>query len=155
LHGDVDEVMSSESVARLGALVGDLHRLLRRSAVRRAHRTELPDAQAELMLLVRAHPGVSVKEAAACLRTAPNTVSTLVRDLVDAGLLRRERDPADGRVARLHVTAAARERMADHERHRTALLADALSRLDPAARDAVTAAVPHLERLTALLREPG
>ncbi|TYC01441.1 MarR family transcriptional regulator [Micromonospora sp. WP24] len=147
--------MSSESMARLGALVGDLHRLLRRSATRRANRAELPDAQAELMLLVHAHPGVSVKEAAARMRTAPNTVSTLVRDLVTAGLVLRERDPVDGRVARLRSTEAARQRIAEHHRHRVALLTDALNQLDPEARDALTAAVPHLERLAELLRESG
>ncbi|MET7749241.1 MarR family transcriptional regulator [Micromonospora sp. NPDC005367] len=147
--------MSGDSMTRLGALVGDLHRLLRRSATQRANRPELPDAQAELMLLVRANPGVSVKEAASRMRTAPNTVSTLVRDLGAAGLVRRERDPVDGRVARLRVTEAAEQRIADHHRHRVALLTDALNRLDPEAREAVTAAVPHLERLAELLREPG
>ncbi|PWU43163.1 MarR family transcriptional regulator [Micromonospora globispora] len=142
-----------EQVARLGALVGELHRLLRRSAAGRAHRVVLPEAQVELLLLVRAEPGISGKEAARRLGTAPNTISTLVHDLVDAGLLDRERDPADRRVIRLRLTEAAHARMADHARHRTALLTDALATLDPAARDAVLAAVPHLDALlTALCR---
>ena len=94
-------------MARLGALVGELHRLLRRSAAGRAHRVVLPEAQVELLLLVRAEPGISGKEAARRLGTAPNTISTLVRDLVDAGLLDRERDPADRRVVRLRLTEAA------------------------------------------------
>lgn len=70
---------------RLGAVISDVHRLLRRSANQRASRTALPDAQVELLLLIRAQPGISVKEAAGRLRTAPNTVSTLVRDLATAG----------------------------------------------------------------------
>lgn len=139
-------------MARLGALVGELHRLLRRSAAGRAHRVVLPEAQVELLLLVRAEPGISGKEAARRLGTAPNTISTLVRDLVDAGLLDRERDPADRRVVRLRLTEAAHARMADHARHRTALLTDALATLDPAARDAVLAAVPHLDVLLTALR---
>jgi DNA-binding MarR family transcriptional regulator len=141
-----------EQVARLGALVGELHRLLRRSAAGRAHRVALPEAQVELLLLVRADPEISGKEAARRLGTAPNTVSTLVGDLVDAGLLDRERDPADRRVVRLRLTEAARARMADHARHRTALLTDALATLDSAARDAVLAAVPHLDALLTALR---
>ncbi|MGC1214150.1 MAG: MarR family transcriptional regulator [Micromonospora sp.] len=141
-----------ERVARLGALVGELHRLLRRSAAGRAHRVVLPEAQVELLLLVRAEPGISGKEAARRLGTAPNTVSTLVHDLVDAGLLDRERDPTDRRVVRLRLTEAAHARMADHARHRAALLADALATLDPAARDAVLAAVPHLDALLTALR---
>ncbi|MFC0504720.1 MarR family winged helix-turn-helix transcriptional regulator [Micromonospora costi] len=144
-----------EATARLGAVLSDLHRLLRRATNQRTNRSALPDAQVELMLLVGAHPGVSVKEAAGRLRTAPNTVSTLVRDLVTAGLIERERDPVDGRVARLRVTPAARNRMADYDRHRTALLTEALSQLDPDARAAVEDVVPHLDRLAALLRAPS
>ncbi|MFG2056027.1 MarR family winged helix-turn-helix transcriptional regulator [Micromonospora sp. NPDC048930] len=145
---------SEEATARLGALVGELHRLLRRSAAGRAHRDVLPEAQVELMLLVRAEPGISGKEAARRLGTAPNTVSTLVRDLVDAGLLDRERDPADRRVVRLHLTDAARARMADHAAHRAALLTEALAALDPAARAEILTAVPALDALLAHLRAP-
>ncbi|MFU8875110.1 MarR family winged helix-turn-helix transcriptional regulator [Micromonospora sp. SL4-19] len=143
---------SEEATARFGAVVGELHRLLRRVAAGRANRIALPEAQVELLLLVRAEPGISGREAARRLATAPNTVSTLVRHLTDAGLLERDRDPADRRVVRLRLTAAARARMADHEAHRTALLTEALAALDPAARAALLAAVPHLDALLAALR---
>ncbi|MGR6320906.1 MarR family winged helix-turn-helix transcriptional regulator [Micromonospora soli] len=143
---------NEEAVGRLGALVGELHRLLRRSAAGRANRHVLPEAQVELLLLVRAEPGISGKEAARRLGTAPNTVSTLVHDLTEAGLLDRDRDPADRRVVRLHLTDAARARLADHAAHRAALLTEALARLDPAARDAVLDAVPALDALLAALR---
>ncbi|NIL41041.1 winged helix-turn-helix transcriptional regulator [Salinispora arenicola] len=139
------------ATAALGAVVGELHRRLRRAAAQHSNRIPLPEAQVELLLLVRAHPGVSVKDAAARLHAAPNTVSTLVRDLVTAGLLHRECVPADRRTARLCLTDAARVRMADHERHRVALLSAALSRLPPEARAAVAAAAPHLTRLVDLL----
>lgn len=145
--------MSSEdAIARLGAVVGELHRVIRRRAVARANLVALPQAQVELLLLVRAEPGVSGKEVARRLGTAPNTVSTLVRDLTDAGLLHRERDPADRRVVRLRITEAARARMADHEAHRAALLTEALATLGPADRDAILTAVPALDRLLAHLR---
>jgi DNA-binding MarR family transcriptional regulator len=147
-------VPTDGSAAWLAAAVGDLHRLLRRSTVLRANRAALPEAQVELLLVVRAHPDVSVKEAARRLGTAPNTVSTLVGDLVDGGLLRRERDPDDRRLVRLRLTEAARRRMADYERHRAELLAAALDALDPAARRAVAAAVPHLAHLATLVA-PG
>ncbi|MFI7284813.1 MarR family winged helix-turn-helix transcriptional regulator [Micromonospora chersina] len=141
-----------EPVARFGAVVGELHRLLRRKVVARAHRESLPEAQVELLHLVRAEPGISGKEVARRLGTAPNTVSTLVRDLTDAGLLARERDPDDRRVARLTLTDAARTRMADYAAHRSALLTEALATLDPPARDAILAAAPHLDALLAALR---
>ena len=146
---------TEDDVARLGALVGELHRLLRRTASRRADRTPLPEAQVELLLLVRARPGISGRDAARRLCTAPNTISTLVRDLTDVGLLTRERDPEDRRVVRLHLTAAARDRMADHERHRTTLLTAALADLPAADRAAVLAAVPALRHLLDALPAPN
>ncbi|GAB3076991.1 MarR family winged helix-turn-helix transcriptional regulator [Micromonospora schwarzwaldensis] len=145
-------MVSDEEIARLGAGLGELHRLLRRRTVARVDREPLPEAQVEVLLLVRATPGISGKEVARRLGTAPNTVSTLVRDLTDAGLLVRDRDPADRRVVRLRLTEAARRRIADHEVHRAALLTAALAELDPAARSAVLAAAPHLDALLTALR---
>ncbi|MEV0156586.1 MarR family winged helix-turn-helix transcriptional regulator [Micromonospora sp. NPDC050686] len=148
----VTVVAANDPTARLGAVVGELHRLLRRTAAGRANRVALPEAQVELLLLVRGEPGISGREAARRLGIAPNTISTLVRDLADAGLLDRERDPADRRVVRLRPTPAALTRMADHEGHRRALLADALATLDPADRTAALDAVPALAALLAALR---
>ncbi|MGC4805995.1 MarR family winged helix-turn-helix transcriptional regulator [Micromonospora sp. DT233] len=145
---------ADETPARLGIVVGELHRLLRRSIALRQNRTLLAEAQVELLLVVRAHPDVSVKEVARRLRTAPNTVSTLVGDLVDAGLLDRERAPDDRRQVRLRLTDAARRRMADYERERGELLAAALAALDPPARATILAALPHLTHLTTLIDPP-
>ncbi|MGY0005909.1 MarR family winged helix-turn-helix transcriptional regulator, partial [Micromonospora sp. I033] len=113
---------SEEGIARFGAALGELHRLLRRRTIARANRDALPEAQVEVLLLVSAEPGISGKEVARRLGTAPNTVSTLVSELTDAGLLARDRDPADRRVVRLTLTDAARARMADYAAHRSALL---------------------------------
>lgn len=143
---------TNEQVERFGAVLGELHRLLRRRTGARVRRDPLPEAQVELLLLVRDTPGISGKEVARRLGTAPNTVSTLVSDLTDAGLLARDRDPADRRVVRLHATDAARSRMADYETHRAALLAEALAELPPPARAAILAAVPHLDALRDALR---
>jgi DNA-binding MarR family transcriptional regulator len=84
---------------------------------------------------------------------APNTVSTLIRQLTNAGLLRREPDPADRRLARLHMTAAARERIECWRDHRAELAAQALGRLDRTDREALAAAVPALSQLVGALQE--
>ncbi|MGS2616376.1 MarR family winged helix-turn-helix transcriptional regulator [Micromonospora sp. LZ34] len=139
--------MTDETLDRLGGALGELHRALRRRAIQRAGRVALPDAQVEVLRLVQRQPGVSVREAAERLRIAPNTVSTLVGELTGAGLLRRERDPADRRSVRLELTDAARERIAAYARHRRDLLSAALSELDGPEREAVLAAVPALGRL--------
>ncbi|HEY4624816.1 MAG TPA: hypothetical protein VIH01_02290 [Blastococcus sp.] len=77
----------------------------------------------------------------------------MVRRLTEAGVLRSEPDPADRRVARLHVTAAARRRIEGWRDARAELAARALGRLDPADREVLRAAVPALSRLVDALRE--
>jgi predicted transcriptional regulator len=65
-------------------------------AMRHRMRLELgpspPEAQLELMRLVRLEPGLRVQDAAAGLGVAPNTVSTLVKQLTAAGMLERRAD---------------------------------------------------------------
>ncbi|MFV2113543.1 MarR family winged helix-turn-helix transcriptional regulator [Micromonospora sp. LOL_025] len=139
--------MTDETVDQFAGALGDLHRVLRRAATQRAGRTALPDAQVEVLRLVQRRPGTGVREAAERLGTAPNTISTLVGELTAAGLLRRERDPADRRTARLELTDAARERMAAYGRHRRDLLDAALAELDGPDREALLAAAPALRRL--------
>ncbi len=80
----------SEIADGLNATVARLQILLRRCAA--AEPRDLPNAQMELLWMVEHSPGTSVKQAAEALHTAPNTVSTLVSELVGAGLL----DPHPG-----------------------------------------------------------
>src|SRR4051794_21631417 len=87
-----------------------------RRVIRRRLREELPGprlrgAHVELLYVVESEPGIGVAAAAHTLHLAGNSVSTLVNQLLDAGLLRREVDPADRRAARLFVTEAAVARM--------------------------------------------
>src|SRR6202012_2703245 len=80
---------------------------IRRVGRRRQGRPEelerLTGAQLELVRLVRRRPGGSVAQAAAELGGGPNTASTLVRRLTEAGMLVRTPDPADRRIARLEL----------------------------------------------------
>jgi DNA-binding MarR family transcriptional regulator len=138
---------------RLVESLGSVRRQLRRIAGRPWPTTPLSAAQVELVRLVRQEPGRTVSEAAEALGVAPNTVSTLVGQLTDAGLLRREPDPGDRRVARLHITEAARHRIEQWRDQRVELIADALDRLPPADRDALAAAVPALARLAGAMQE--
>ena len=108
----------------------------------------LPVSEAELLALVGRSKGTGVSEAAHALQLAPNTVSTLVSRLVDAGLLERRPDPADGRVARLQLTNAGSARVRRWRSHRAALLARALDTLDDHERAALAAALDPLRRLS-------
>jgi DNA-binding MarR family transcriptional regulator len=84
---------------------------------------------------------------------ATNTVSTLVRQLSDVGLLKRNSDTRDRRVGRLALTEAARRRRDIWRDYRAGVLAEALDRLEPAERVAADVALPILARLADLLGE--
>lgn len=133
--------------------LGALRRQVRRVAGRPWPVGDLSGSQIELVRLVRREPGIPVSSAAERLGLAPNTVSTLVRRLTDAGLLQRQADPGDRRVARLRVTTAARRRIEGWRDQRTVLAAGALSRLSLADRRAIRDALPAVERLVAALHE--
>jgi DNA-binding MarR family transcriptional regulator len=144
----------SAQAGRLLEAVGSLRRQLRRRVGRPWPVTELTGSQIELVRLVRREPGIPVSEAAERLGVAANTVSTLVRQLTDAGLLRREADAADRRVGRLHVTAAARHRIEGWRDRRAEAVTRALDRLGDDDRRVLAQAAPALERLVAVLQEP-
>lgn len=55
--------------------------------------------------------GLSHRELAGALGLAPATLTSVIDALENATELRRERDPQDRRVVRLHITAAGRERL--------------------------------------------
>ncbi|HYA45410.1 MAG TPA: MarR family transcriptional regulator [Acidimicrobiales bacterium] len=134
------------------------------SSIRRAARrhvgpveelSALTGAQRELAIVVRRRPGISVAEAAAELALAPNTVSTLVRQLGEAGVLRRSADPDDRRVARLSLAPGVAQGMEEWLSRRSAALAAAVRRLSAGDRLLLCAALRPLERVAGALLEDG
>lgn len=148
----------TESSARLGAELMAVFGALRR-LTRRRLRTEssgqppLRGAQLELLQLVEAEPGIGVAAAARALHLAGNSVSTLVNQLTETGLMTRQVDPADRRAARLHLTDRAHERLAGWRGARGLLLGGALGRLPESQLDSVAAALPALHQLITELEE--
>jgi DNA-binding MarR family transcriptional regulator len=129
-----------------------------RRVVRRRVRTEmsgppLRGAQAELLRVVEEQPGIGVAAAARELHLAGNSVSTLVNQLIDAHMLRREVDPLDRRAARLELTEEARQRLDTWRRARTGVVSGALDTLSEEDTRAITDALPALEKLMAILKE--
>jgi DNA-binding MarR family transcriptional regulator len=133
--------------AELTAAWGGVRRRLRRGARAVVGGEPLRGAQIELLRVVETQPGIGVGEAASALHLAPNTVSTLVGELVALGLLARRPDPADRRAARLELTAAAHDRIRRFRDERDRLLAAALAQLDADDITALRASLPALERL--------
>jgi DNA-binding MarR family transcriptional regulator len=132
--------------------IGVLRRETRRQVGRPWPLDSLSGSQLELLRLVRRQPQVSVAEAAGALGLAANSVSTLVGQLTEAGLLRRSPDPADRRVARLSLTASARRHVDAWRDRRIAAVAAAMRQLNTADRAALASAVPVLDKITQSLR---
>lgn len=145
--------MESEFPQELADALTGIHRLSRRGLRGATTGPRLRGAEAELLRLVRARPGIGVSDAARELRLAGNSVSTLVNHLVRDGHLVRETDPADRRAARLLLTDTAERRLADWQRRRAELIGRHLDRLDPADLDALRAALPALRKLADTLHE--
>jgi DNA-binding MarR family transcriptional regulator len=140
--------------AELFTAVSVLRRTARRAARRAWAQQPLPLAQSELLRLAAARPGITVADAAQELRLAPNTVSTLVGRLTDAGLLSRERSAHDGRTALLTATDKARRRLAEFRDLRADLAGQALGRLTAQDQRALARAVPALLHLAELIEGP-
>jgi DNA-binding MarR family transcriptional regulator len=113
----------------------------------------LRGAQIELLRVVEEAPGIGVAAAAKVLRLAPNSVSTLVNQLADEGLLLRETDEGDRRAIRLRLTEAATTRLAEWSRARAAFVGAGVVKLSAADQQALARALPAIRVLMAQLEE--
>lgn len=133
---------------RLATAVSEFRRVARRTIRADWPYDPLSPAQLDVLRTVLDNPGVGVRETAEHLRLAPNTVSTLVGTLSEAGLVTRTRNERDGRACRLQVTPAARRRLGAWRDLRARVIGAALHELEPVDREAIARAVPAIERLT-------
>jgi len=142
-------------VTRLADDLYDVLGLLRRRS-RRLVGTPFPElalsgAQLELVRVIRRNPGIAVAHAATLLGLAPNTVSTLVGQLVALEVVVRDRDARDRRLACLHLTPEARETVEQWRDRRAQATAAALAELDEDDRDRLAAALPVIAQVAAAL----
>jgi DNA-binding MarR family transcriptional regulator len=128
-------------------IVTRLRRVLRASIRSEYPWESLPMAQVEILQRLRSEPGLRVNDLAARHRLANNTVSTLIQQMVLAGLVTRTEDPNDRRAVRLGLSRAGLDMLTDWQRAHEQRLERAMDRLDTADRTAVLAALPALSRL--------
>jgi len=141
------------SAQRLVEVVAAFRRSLRRHGPRPVEFSELTASQLELVRLVRRSPGISIADAAQELRLAPNTISTLVRQLTDSGVLLRRSDESDRRVAKLELSRQMQRKVDDWQDRRTVALVEAIANLAPGDQRLLDDAVSILARLVAGLDE--
>lgn len=111
-------------------------RIIFRSARRHFHEVEercgLSGSQLWALSVVAGAPGIRVKDLARAMAIQQSTASNLVEQLVRAGLVSRSRAKPDQRTVQLHTTEAGAAVVGQAPSPLVGMLADALSRLDPA-----------------------
>lgn len=144
---ETDARLLTEAVTRL--------RRALRSSIRTDYPWEtLPMAQVELLQVLGEHSPARVSDLATRRRLATSTVSGLIGQMITAGLVARDVDPADRRASVVTLTEAGRRKLdawtIAHERRMDA----ALAALDARARAAIADALPALFQLAEHLGEP-
>jgi DNA-binding MarR family transcriptional regulator len=145
---DLDHV-----AATLVACLPALSRALDRQASQDYVHPRPSEAQLALLRHVETHDGVTVRAAAEALLMKPNNVSALVTQLTAQGLLERRPDPADKRVAHLHLTPTARQRVTEVQHLMAGRLTRALHALTDGELDALGSALGALQSLNGHLHD--
>ena len=142
-----EELMAEELMTTISAL----RRLIRRRGPAEESGPLLRGAHVELLQVVKKQPGIGITSAGRVLHLAANSVSTLVNQLIDMGMLVRQTAPDDRRAARLWLTEAATQRLAALHQIRINLVANGVAKLSVTERQALTGALPALRALLAAL----
>jgi DNA-binding MarR family transcriptional regulator len=84
---------------------------------------------------------------AASERVSQPAMTQLIGKLEDAGIVRRDADPADGRVVQVSITDTGRALLAIRRVERAKRLGSLLAQLSPAHQELLAAALPALSEL--------
>ncbi len=152
--GDGEHGGGQQSDARtLTDVVARLRRVLRASIRADYPWESLPMAQVELLQSLAETAPARVGDLAARLRLAPSTVSGLISQMINAGLVERGTDARDRRVAVVALSAAGREQLTEWNAAHRRRIAAALAELEPTEREAIGGALPALARLVEQLAQ--
>ena len=123
---------------------------LNRELRREIHSLGVTGGQVGLLVQIKYHPGIGMRELAALERISVPGMSKFVARLEEAGLVERSPVEGDQRRVGLALTAAGQRVLRSVKSKRTAWLSARLRELDPEELDAIDAAI---EPLTHLLEE--
>jgi DNA-binding MarR family transcriptional regulator len=142
------EVDAELSPARLRTAVARMARRLRPTAAAGT----LTATEVDMLIVAEKHGPARMSDLASFCGLNPTMVSRMVPKLEEAGLLRREADPTDGRVWRVEATKKARTLLGRVRSERNDALSKLLDDLDEEERQAIAAATPVLEKLGERMR---
>lgn len=136
------DVAEAELASRLRLAVTRLHRRLRQQAV-----GGLSPAQTSALASTERLASPTLGELASHESVQPPSMTRIVAVLEEMGLVTRIIDPTDRRVARIEVTLAGREVLAESRSRKNVYLARQLHRLTPEEREDLGGLTAVLERL--------
>ena len=128
---------------RLRPVLLQLNRQLRREI----HSLGVTGGQVSLLVQIKYHPGIGMRELAALERISVPGMSKFVSRLEQAGLVERAAVERDQRRVGLSLTAAGEKVLRSVKSRRTAWLSARLRELDPDEVDAIDAAIEPLTHL--------
>lgn len=140
---------------RIGFLVADLGRLLRRSFELRAGHLGLTQAQWRALALLARHEGINQATLAEMLEIQPITVTRLLDRMEQNGWIERRPDPADRRAVRLHLTPRAEPLLAELQAVGGEILELALAEIEPSQRLALVDSLEQMKTNLLHVAEPA
>jgi DNA-binding MarR family transcriptional regulator len=128
---------------RLRPVLLQLNRQLRREI----HSLGVTGGQVSLLVQIKNHPGIGIRELAALERISVPGMSKFISRLEEAGLVHRAPVAGDQRRVGLTLTAAGQKVLRSVKSKRTAWLSARLRELNPDELDAIDAAIEPLAHL--------
>jgi DNA-binding MarR family transcriptional regulator len=128
---------------RLRPVLLQLNRQLRREI----HSLGVTGGQVSLLVQIKNHPGIGIRELAALERISVPGMSKFISRLEEAGLVHRAPVAGDQRRVGLTLTAAGQKVLRSVKSRRTAWLSARLRELDPDELEAIDAAIEPLAHL--------
>jgi DNA-binding MarR family transcriptional regulator len=142
LKGGVTPLGEAELAARLRLVLNRLARRLRNQTPE-----DLSPSLTSALVTIELQGPITLGRLAACERVTPPSITRMVATLERLGLVLREADPGDRRVARVSLTSEGQRTVLRTRTRKTAYLAKRLHKLDESERAVVRTALPVLERL--------
>jgi DNA-binding MarR family transcriptional regulator len=134
---------TTEIANRLRPVLLKLNRELRHEI----HSLGVTGGQVSLLIQIKYHPGIGIRELAALERISVPGMSKFVSRLEEAALVERAPVEGDQRRVGLTLTAAGQKVLRSVKSKRTAWLSDRLRQLDPEELEAIDAAIEPLTHL--------
>jgi DNA-binding MarR family transcriptional regulator len=136
--------VDEEVASRLRTAINRLHRRLRQESL-----AGLSPAQASALATVRRLGSPTLGELASTEQVQPPSMTRIVANLSDGGLVTRLTDDTDRRSARVRITPAGTRALERIKTLKTAFLVHQLAELSPEERDQAARLVELLEHLLA------